>query len=58
MTNSDYLRTKAKLAVAKDIAEDFRLNTSLDTIIREYEARIREMEKPVEDRTGLVPFNF
>lgn len=36
---------RAKLAVAKDIAEDFRANTSLGTIIREYEARIKELEK-------------
>ena len=38
-------RLRAKLAVARDIAEDFRSSTSLDTIIREYEERIKELEK-------------
>lgn len=38
-------RLRAKLAVARDIAEDFRASTSLDTIIREYEERIKELEK-------------
>ena len=42
---ADIHRIKAKLAVAKDIAEDFRENTSLGTIIREYDARIKEIEK-------------
>lgn len=43
--NDNLHRLRAKLAVAKDIAEDFRTNTSLDTIIREYESRIKEIEK-------------
>jgi hypothetical protein len=45
MKEPDINRLRAKLAVAKDIAEDFRANTSLDTIIREYEERIKELEK-------------
>jgi hypothetical protein len=48
--NDELHRIKAKLAVAKDIAEDFRANTSLDTIIREYEARLKEIEKAMEAR--------
>ena len=45
MTQSELLRLKAKLAVARDIAEDFLPNTSLRTIIKNYEARIKEAEK-------------
>ena len=45
MTDSDYLRVKVKLSIAKDIAKDFRENTSLRTIINEYEARVKEFEK-------------
>lgn len=45
MTQGEYIRIKAKLAVAKDIAGDFRLNTSLRTVISNYEARIKEVEK-------------
>lgn len=45
MVQGEYIRIKAKLAVAKDISEDFRPNTSLDTIIREYESRLKHMEK-------------
>ena len=45
---TEYLRLKAKLAVARDIAEDFRENTSLRTIIKEYEARIKELDKQQE----------
>ena len=36
---------KEKLAMAKCIANDFRENTSICTIIREYEARLKELEK-------------
>lgn len=50
MREPDINRLRAKLAVAKDIAEDFRANTSLDTIIRDYEARIKEIEKTMEAR--------
>lgn len=45
MTQAEYIRLKAKLAVAKDIAGDFRLETSLRTIIANYESRIKEAEK-------------
>lgn len=50
MREPDINRLRAKLAVAKDIAEDFRANTSLDTIIREYETRLKEIEKAMEAR--------
>ncbi len=45
MTQGDYIRLKAKLAVAKDIAEDFHVNMGIETIISTYEARIKEYEK-------------
>jgi hypothetical protein len=45
----EYMRLKAKLAVAKDILGDFRENTSLGTIIKDYESRIKEIEK-LEDK--------
>ena len=45
MTDSEYLRVRVKLSIAKDIAKDFRENTSLRTIIKEYEARVKEFEK-------------
>lgn len=41
----EYILLNGKLANAKDIAKDFRGNTSLDTIIRDYESRIKEIEK-------------
>ncbi len=44
MTTSEYIRLKAKLAVAKDIAKDFRLNTTLRTVISNYESIIKEAE--------------
>lgn len=50
MREPDINRLRAKLAVAKDIAEDFRANTSLDNIIREYETRLKEIEKAMEAR--------
>ena len=46
---TECIRLKAKLAVAKDIAKDFRGNTSLDTIIKDYESRIKEIEKTMEE---------
>lgn len=36
---------RLRLMAAREIAEDFRVNTSLDTIIREYEARVKELIK-------------
>lgn len=33
-----------KLAMAEEMLNDFRENTSLGTIISEYEARVKEME--------------
>ena len=45
MTDYELLRMRVRLAVAKDIAVDFRLNTSLRTVISNYEARIKEAEK-------------
>lgn len=43
--DNDYIKIKSRLAAARYIAQDFRGNTSLDTIICEYEARVKEMEK-------------
>lgn len=34
-----------RLMAAREIAEDFRTNTSLGTIIKDYESRIKEIEK-------------
>ena len=48
MMVKEYIKLQAKLAVARDIAEDFRENTSLRTIIKEYEARIKELDKQRE----------
>lgn len=45
MTDNELLRMRVRLAVAKDIARDFRLETSLRTIIANYESRIKEAEK-------------
>lgn len=42
MTDYELLRMRVRLAVAKDIAGDFRLNTSLRTIISNYESRLKE----------------
>lgn len=57
MTQGEYTRIRAKLAVAKDIAGDFRLNTSLRTIIRSYESVLKEAEKKMRDevRGAAVP---
>jgi hypothetical protein len=49
MTQGEYTRIRAKLAVAKDIAEDFRLNTTLRTIIKSYESVLKEAEKTMRD---------
>ena len=45
MTDYELLRMRVRLAVAKDIAKDFRLNTSLRTIIANYESRITRIER-------------
>lgn len=49
MTQGEYIRIKAKLAVIKDVTADFRLNTSLRTVISNYEARLKEIEKQAEN---------
>ena len=36
---------KEKLEAAREILNEFRPNTSLDTIIRDYESRIKDKEK-------------
>lgn len=41
----ELVRVETKLRAAREIAEDFRGNTSLDTIIREYESRYKELKK-------------
>lgn len=46
----ELVRVKTKLQAARAIASDFRKNTSLDTIIREYESRIKEIEKTMEEQ--------
>lgn len=38
-----------RLMDARIIAEDFRGNTSLDTIIRDYESRIKELKKALDE---------
>ena len=40
-----HVTLETKLDAAKAIAGDFRPNTSLGTIIREYESRVKEIEK-------------
>ena len=44
----ELVRVETKLRSAREIAEDFRGNTSLDTIIRDYESRIKEIKKAME----------
>jgi hypothetical protein len=39
---------ETKLRVAREISEDFRENTSLGTIVREYEARVKELKKQID----------
>lgn len=49
--DADYgelVRVETKLRVAREIAEDFRENTSLGTIVREYEAREKELKKQID----------
>jgi predicted Ser/Thr protein kinase len=43
----ELVRVETKLRVAREIAEDFRENTSLGTIVREYEARVKELERQI-----------
>lgn len=43
-TNSDYIRMKAQIAVLKEISLDYQGKT-IDNIIQQIEARIKEMEK-------------
>ena len=55
MTDGDLFRLRVKLSVAKDIAKDFRTNTTLDTIIKEYVAKVKHHEKktkPYEPTRG------
>lgn len=46
---TEYNKLLTKLIAARAIAEDFHRNTSLDTVIRDYEARIKEIEKTMEE---------
>ena len=48
-TIRELVRVKTKLQAAREIAEDFRTNTSLDTIINDYESRIKEIEKTMDE---------
>lgn len=57
MTDYELLRLRVRLAIAKEIAQEFRPNTTLETIIKEYEARVahhekRNKEKPHEPIRG------
>lgn len=45
----ELVRVETKLRVAREIAEDFRENTSLGTIIKDYESRIKEIKKTMEE---------
>lgn len=42
MTNRDYIRMKAQIAVLKEICIDYQGKT-IDNIIQQMEARIKEM---------------
>lgn len=33
------------VSVLKEVQKDFRFNTNIDTAIREYESRLKELEK-------------
>lgn len=44
----ELVRVETKLRVAREIAEDFCENTSLGTIVREYEARVKELKKQID----------
>lgn len=48
-TIRELVMVETKLRVAREIAEDFRTNTSLGTIIGEYEARVKELERAMEE---------
>lgn len=43
-TNSNYIRMKAQIAVLKEVMTDYQGKT-IDNIIQQMEARVREMEK-------------
>lgn len=43
-TNSDYIRMKAQIAVLKEVSLDYQGKT-IDNIIRQMEARVKEFEK-------------
>lgn len=42
MTKEQILRC---ISVLKEVEKEFRYNTNIDTIIKTYESRIKEMEK-------------
>ena len=44
MTNGDYIRLKAQIAVLKEIAIDYSGKT-IDNIIQQLEVRVKEVEK-------------
>lgn len=44
----ELMRVKTKFRVAREIMKDFRENTSLGTIVREYEAREKELKKQID----------
>ena len=48
MTNGEYIRIKAQIAVLKELLPKYSYRT-LDNIIQGLEARVREVEKNVKD---------
>lgn len=52
MTESEHLRVRVRLAIAKDIAKDFRENTSIGNIIQQYESRLHNYDKSRHQQSG------
>ena len=45
MTEYEYSKVKAQLAILKDVAEEYRENRTIGNIIANMEARIKNAEK-------------
>ena len=48
MTNGEYIRIKAQIAVLRELQTDYSHKT-LDNVLQGLEARVREAEKNVKD---------
>ena len=48
MTNGEYIRIKAQIAVLRELLADYSHKT-LDNVLQGLEARVREVEKNVKD---------